>query len=93
MTRLRNSPLLGATVLGIGGGLIFASLLLLLVPPTGIAYWGPVAIATAVALAAAFGSHLLGAPEHGEEGSRRQVPTRSASPPHRPAACCRRPTR
>jgi hypothetical protein len=68
MTRIRNSPLLGATVLGIGGGLIFASLLLLLVPPTGIGFWGPVAIATTVALAAAFGSHLLGAPEHAEDG-------------------------
>src|ERR1700730_85427 len=68
MTRIRNSPLLGATVLGIGGGLIFASLLLLLVPPTGIGFWGPVAIATAVALWAAFGSHLLAPPEHSEDG-------------------------
>jgi hypothetical protein len=67
MTRVRISPLLGATLVGLGGGLVFASMLLLLIPPTaGIGYWGPVAIATAVSLAAAFGSQFIGSPQQGE---------------------------
>jgi len=57
--RLRLGPLLGPGVAGLVGGLAFGSILLLLEPPTGIHFWAPVALATAVALAAAFGSRFL----------------------------------
>ncbi|HEY8738666.1 MAG TPA: hypothetical protein VIO62_16675 [Candidatus Dormibacteraeota bacterium] len=59
--RLRLGPMLGATVAGILGGIIFGSVLLLVEPPSGVRFWAPVAIATAVALGAAFGSQLIGA--------------------------------
>jgi hypothetical protein len=58
---LRLGPTLGAAVAGIVGGAVFGSVLLLLEAPTGIHFWAPVALATAVALGAAYGSHLLGA--------------------------------
>jgi len=58
--RVPVGPTLAAAVAGIGGGLVFASVLLLIEPPTaGLLFWGPVAIATAVSLGAAFGSQLL----------------------------------
>jgi hypothetical protein len=57
--RLRLGATLGAAVAGIVGGAVFGSLLLLLEPPTGMHFWAPVAIATAVALGAAFGSQLI----------------------------------
>jgi hypothetical protein len=53
-------PILGAAVAGIVGGAVFGSVLLLLEPPTGVHFWAPVALATAVALGAAFGSQLIG---------------------------------
>jgi hypothetical protein len=59
--RLRLGPTLGAAVAGIVGGAVFGSVLLLLQPPTGMHFWAPVALATAVALGAAFGSQLIGA--------------------------------
>ncbi len=52
-------PTLGAAVAGIVGGAVFGSVLLLLEPPSGIHFWAPVALATAVALGAAFGSQLI----------------------------------
>jgi hypothetical protein len=58
---LRLGPTLGAAVAGVVGGVVFGSVLLLLEPPTGIHFWAPVALATAVALGAAFGSRLVGA--------------------------------
>jgi hypothetical protein len=66
--RIRLGPTLGAIVAGVSGGLVFASVLLLLESPNaGLRYWGPVAIATAVSLGAAFGSQLIGALQHGAE--------------------------
>jgi hypothetical protein len=66
--RIRLSPTLGALVAGITGGLVFASMLLLFESPNvGLRYWGPVAIATAVSLGAAFGSQLIGALQHATE--------------------------
>lgn len=66
--RLHLSPTLGAAVAGISGGLVFASLLLLIESPAvGLRFWGPVAIATAVSLAAAFGSQLISTLQHGAE--------------------------
>jgi hypothetical protein len=54
--------MLGATVAGLLGGVVFASVLLLVVTPSaGLAYWAPVAIATAVSLGAALGSQVMGA--------------------------------
>ena len=67
MTQIHLGPTLSAFVAGITGALVFASMLLLLEPPTGIHYWGPVAIATAVTLGAAFGSQLIGVLQHGGE--------------------------
>lgn len=65
---IRLGPTLGAIVAGITGGLVFASVLLLLESPNaGLRYWGPVAIATAVSLGAAFGSQLIGALQHGAD--------------------------
>jgi hypothetical protein len=66
--RIRLGPTLGALVTGITGGLVFASMLLLIESPNvGLRYWGPVAIATAVSLGAAFGSQLIGALQHATE--------------------------
>ena len=63
---IRPGPTLSAVVAGVTGGLVFASVLLLLVSPSaGLRYWGPVAIATAVSLGAAFGSQLIGAQQGG----------------------------
>ena len=59
--RVRLGPTLGPLVAGILGGLVFGSLLLLVEAPTGVQFWVPVAIATVVALGAAFGSQLFGA--------------------------------
>jgi hypothetical protein len=65
---IRLGPTLGALVAGITGGLVFASMLLLFESPmVGLRYWGPVAIATAVSLGAAFGSQLIGSLQHGPE--------------------------
>jgi hypothetical protein len=58
---LRLGPTLGAAVAGIVGGAVFGSVLLLLEAPTGIHFWAPVGLATAVALGAAYGSRLIGA--------------------------------
>lgn len=62
----RTRPLLIAALAGIVGGLIFASLLLLVAQPSeGVRFWAPVAIATAVALGAAFATQItlaLGGP-------------------------------
>ena len=65
MRRLRLGPIPSAAVAGIVGGAVFASVLLLLEAPTGIHFWAPVALATAVALGAAFGSQLIGALQPG----------------------------
>jgi hypothetical protein len=62
--RLRLGPLLGPAVAGIVGGLVFGSILLLLEPPTGIHFWAPVALATAVTLGVAFGSQFLATRHH-----------------------------
>jgi hypothetical protein len=59
--RLRLGPTLGPLLAGVLGGLVFGSLLLLVEPPTGVRFWAPVAIATVIALGAAFGSQLIGA--------------------------------
>jgi hypothetical protein len=67
---VRLGPTLSAVVAGVTGGLVFASVLLLIESPTtGLRYWGPVAIATAVSLGAAFGSHLIGGMQHGSDDS------------------------
>jgi hypothetical protein len=64
--RIRLGSTLSAAVAGITGALAFASALLLVVSPsTGIRYWGPVAIATAVSLGAAFGTRLIDTLQHG----------------------------
>jgi hypothetical protein len=69
--RVRLGPTPSAVLAGATGGLVFASLLLLLESPTtGLRYWGPVALATAVSLGAAFGSQLLGVLQQGSEGPR-----------------------
>jgi len=55
----RSRPLLTAALAGIVGGLIFASLLLLVAQPTeGVRFWAPVALATAVALGAAIATQI-----------------------------------
>ena len=65
---VRLGPTSSALLAGITGGLVFASLLLLLESPTsGLPYWGAVALATAVCLGAAFGVQLLGVLQHGSE--------------------------
>jgi hypothetical protein len=68
-TRIRLGPTLSAILAGATGGLVFASVLLLLESPAvGLRYWGPVAIATVVSLGAAFGSQLIVTLQHsGEE--------------------------
>jgi hypothetical protein len=67
---VRLGPTLSAVVAGVTGGLVFASVLLLIESPTtGLRYWGPVAIATAVSLGAAFGSHLIGGLQQGSDDS------------------------
>jgi GGDEF domain-containing protein len=64
---LRTGPLLTAALAGIVGGLVFASLLLLVEQPSeGLRFWAPVALATAVALGAAIATQIAtsrGAPE------------------------------
>jgi hypothetical protein len=72
--RLRLGPTLSALLAGFTGGLVFASVLLLLESPAvGLRYWGPVAIATLVSLGAAFGSQLIMALQHStEEGPVRE---------------------
>lgn len=76
--------MLGATVAGLVGGAVFASVLLLVIPPgPGPAYWEAVAIATAVSLAAALGSQVVGAlqpPPPAEEGMTYAL-SFSAAPP------------
>jgi hypothetical protein len=63
--RIHIGPTLAAVLAGITGGLVFASVLLLIASPTtGLRFWGPVAIATAVSLGAAFGSQLIGSLQH-----------------------------
>jgi hypothetical protein len=65
---VRLGPTPSAILAGITGGLVFASLLLLLESPTaGLRFWGPVALATLVSLGAAFGSQLLGVIQHGSD--------------------------
>ena len=55
----RPRPLLTAALAGIVGGLIFASLLLLVAQPSeGVRFWAPIALATAVALGAAFATQI-----------------------------------
>lgn len=57
---LRLRPLLTAALAGIVGGLIFTSLLLLVTQPSeGLRFWAPVALATAVALGAAFATQIV----------------------------------
>jgi hypothetical protein len=68
--KFRLGPMLGATVAGLIGGVVFASVLLLVEQPgAGVHFWAPVAIATAVALGAAFGSQLIGALQPGPESA------------------------
>lgn len=65
---IRLGPTLSAVLAGVTGGLVFASVLLLLESPAvGLRYWGPVAIATVVSLGAAFGSQLVVSLQHGIE--------------------------
>ncbi|HVD00300.1 MAG TPA: hypothetical protein VNG93_04030 [Candidatus Dormibacteraeota bacterium] len=84
MRRLRLGPMLGATVAGLVGGAVFASVLLLVVTPSaGPTYWAAVAIATAVSLGAALGSQVVGAlqpPPPAEEGMTYAL-SFSAAPP------------
>lgn len=55
----RPRPLLTAALAGIVGGLIFASLLLLVAQPSeGVRFWAPIALATAVAFGAAFATQI-----------------------------------
>ena len=55
----RSRPLLTAALAGLVGGLIFASLLLLVVQPSdGVRFWAPVGLATAVALGAAIATQI-----------------------------------
>ncbi len=57
---LRPGSLLTAALAGIVGGLVFASLLLLVEQPNeGLRFWAPVALATAVALGAAFATQIV----------------------------------
>jgi len=77
--------MLGATVAGLLGGVVFASVLLLVASPDdGIRFWAPVAIATAVALGAAFGSQVIGAlqpPAEGAPAAETVALSFSAAPP------------
>jgi len=77
--------MLGALVAGLVGGIVFASVLLLVEQPSaGMSFWAPVAIATAVALGAAFGSQVIGALQPGvpgEAGPEVYALSFSAAPP------------
>jgi hypothetical protein len=77
--------MLGATVAGLLGGVVFASVLLIVVSPDeGIRFWAPVAIATAVALGAAFGSQVIGVlqpPAAGAAAAEAVALSFSAAPP------------
>lgn len=83
---LRPGSLLTAALAGIVGGLVFASLLLLVEQPTeGLRFWAPVALATAVALGAAFATQIVAslggaAPEASPEAAI-QALSFSAAPP------------
>ena len=57
---LRPGSLLTPALAGIVGGVVFASLLLLVEQPNeGLRFWAPVALATAVALGAAFATQIV----------------------------------
>jgi len=83
---LRPGSLLTAALAGIVGGLVFASLLLLVEQPNGgLRFWAPVALATAVALGAAFATQIVAslggaAPEASVEAAI-QALSFSAAPP------------
>lgn len=83
---LRPGSLLTAALAGILGGLVFASLLLLVEQPNeGLRFWAPVALATVVALGAAFATQIVAslggaAPEASPEPAI-QALSFSAAPP------------
>ena len=83
---LRPGSLLTAALAGIVGGLVFASLLLLVEQPNeGLRFWAPVALATVVALGAAFATQIVAslggaAPEASPEAAI-QALSFSAAPP------------
>ena len=85
MSSPRLHPLLGATIAGLVGGAVFASALLLVEQPSGLRFWASVAIATAVALGAAFGSQLMAAgqraPVAGEVAAPAYALSFAAAPP------------